>query len=204
MFKRHWFHKTKTVPAEERVHRVRRWDLAATTEKEGKDPDYTVGLLMARTGRGTTARYYIEDVVRFRGSPLEVRRSIKATGIGDTKTVKIVIPQDPGQAGKGQAQDIVAGMSGWNIRKELEARGGDKAQRAEPFAAQLEAGNVFLIEGDWNEEFIEELCAFPRGHDDQVDAAAGAFNALLHKGDGLEGVDLSLGLGSRDNPYRAT
>ena len=33
----------------------------------------------------------------------------------------------------------------------------------------------------WNQDFIEELCAFtglPGGTDDQVDAASGAFRAL--------------------------
>ena len=30
-----------------------------------------------------------------------------------------------------------------------------------------------MLRGPWNEEFIEELVAFDKGHDDQVDAAAG-------------------------------
>ena len=46
-------------------------------------------------------------------------------------------------------------------------------------AAQAEAGNVVLIEGPWNGTFLDELCAFPNGkNDDIVDAASGAFNKL--------------------------
>jgi len=56
---------------------------------------------------------------------------------------------------------------------------GAKEVRASPFAAQCEAGNVRLVQGGWCATFIEELISFPSGaHDDQVDAAAGAFNKL--------------------------
>ena len=56
---------------------------------------------------------------------------------------------------------------------------GDKQIRADPFAAQLNAGNVFLVRSPWNASFIEELRQFPSGrHDDAVDAVADAFNEL--------------------------
>ncbi len=59
---------------------------------------------------------------------------------------------------------------------------GNKENRADPFAAQCEHGFVKLVEGAWNQAFIEELCAFPSGaHDDQVDAASAAFRALLRQ-----------------------
>ena len=57
---------------------------------------------------------------------------------------------------------------------------GDKAVRAEPFAAQCEAGNVKLLRGNWNEVYIDELTSFPSGaHDDQVDASAAAFSKVI-------------------------
>jgi hypothetical protein len=31
--------------------------------------------------------------------------------------------------------------------------------------------------------FIDELCNFPSGHDDQVDAASGAFEELVSRGE---------------------
>jgi predicted phage terminase large subunit-like protein len=50
---------------------------------------------------------------------------------------------------------------------------GSKVLRAQPFAAAIEAGNVSLVQGAWNEAFLDEAWAFPAGaHDDQVDAAA--------------------------------
>jgi predicted phage terminase large subunit-like protein len=51
--------------------------------------------------------------------------------------------------------------------------------RAKPSSAQAEAGNIKLIEGQWNDDFMTELENFPEGsHDDQVDAFSGALNHL--------------------------
>jgi hypothetical protein len=48
--------------------------------------------------------------------------------------------------------------------------------------AQCEHGFVKLVAGDWNQTFVDELCAFPNGaHDDQVDAASSAFRALMRR-----------------------
>ena len=63
------------------------------------------------------------------------------------------------------------------MRSERES--GDKGTRAEPFAAPCEAGNVKLVKGEWNDAFLSEMTSFPSGaHDDQVDAASGAFREL--------------------------
>jgi phage terminase large subunit-like protein len=51
--------------------------------------------------------------------------------------------------------------------------------RADPYAAQVQAGNVALIGGAWVQPFLDEHEEFPAGKfKDQVDAAAGAFNKL--------------------------
>jgi len=46
-----------------------------------------------------------------------------------------------------------------------------------------EAQNVHPVRGAWNKDFLDEIEVFPLGkHDDQVDAAVGAFDKLtLHK-----------------------
>jgi predicted phage terminase large subunit-like protein len=54
--------------------------------------------------------------------------------------------------------------------------------RAEPFAAQVQGGNVWLIAGPWHREYLEELEQFPSGKfRDQVDASTGAFNRLVSR-----------------------
>lgn len=172
MFKRRDFTIVDAIPSEA-VRKVRRWDLAASIAKDGGDPDWTAGVKMSTDGR----KFYVEHVERFRETGAAVRRAIRNTASADGRACEIVIPQDPGQAGKDQAESIIAENAGYVIKAERET--GAKETRAEPMAAQAEAGNVCILRGDWNESFLDEMCNFPTwGHDDQFDAAAGAFNAL--------------------------
>jgi predicted phage terminase large subunit-like protein len=149
---------------------VRAWDLAASS-----DGDWTVGVLMSKDTQGV---FYIENVIRFRGTPLEVERKIMQTAQNDGRSVQIVLPQDPGQAGKSQAQTYVRRLAGYKVKAQRPT--GSKETRASAFAAQAEGRNVKMVKASWNQCFIDELELFPLGtHDDQVDAASDAFNELL-------------------------
>jgi len=173
LFKRAWFagKVVKAVPVNAR--RARAWDFAGTIKKTGNKPDWTVGIRVAYAA----GIFYVEQVVRLQETPGVVQRTVKATAQTDGTNVTIRIPQDPGQAGKAQAETYVTVLAGYPV-KSLPVTG-DKETRATPAAAQAEAGNVMLVEGPWNEAFIEELCNFPAGsHDDQVDAFADALNEL--------------------------
>lgn len=179
MFKRSWFQIVDAAPAT--GQRVRKWDLAGSDDLTSSDPDWTVGCRMLRCADGF---FWIEDITRFRESPHEVERAIQNTATQDGRFVGIHLNQDPAQAGKAQAAAYVRMLAGWNVKTELET--GSKETRATPFSAQCEAGNVRLVRGPWNEAFLDELCSFPNAaKDDQVDAAAGAFNYLA-PGTGLE------------------
>jgi len=160
------------LPRERVKIRVRAWDLAGTEKKSNKDdPDWTVGVLMSL---GRDGRTYIEDVVRFRGTPGEVKRRIKATAEADGKRVVIGIPQDPGQAGKFQVEDFASELRGWRVLSKPVT--GDKVTRFGPFSSHAEHGLVTMVRGDWNTPYLSELEAFPEGsHDDQVDATSDAF-----------------------------
>ena len=118
------------------------------------------------------------------------RRSIRDlarhTANGHTRTR---LPQDPGQAGKAQAQSHAKLLAG-HVFRSLPVSG-DKATRARPLASQAEAGNVKLLKGPWNEVFLDEIGMFPNGaHDDQVDAAADAFNELV--GTAMTGAPIAM------------
>lgn len=172
MFKKEWFAVCKAAPA--KATRVRYWDRASTKETPGKNPDWTVGVKMARDSDGLS---YVEDIIRFRGSPLEVEKAIMNTASRDGYACEVGLEQDPGQAGVADVDNLTRKLNGFNVRKYRVTR--SKELRASPLSAQCEAGNVKLINGPWIEEFLNELGTFPLGeHDDQVDAASGAFNAL--------------------------
>lgn len=153
--------------------RVRAWDLAATAALGTRDPDWTVGVLMARH----EDRFVIEDVVRLRGGPDEVEAAIVATAARDGRGVPIHLPQDPGQAGKAQVLYLTRKLAGFRV--ESKPVTGDKGTRAAPLASQANVGNVTLVRAGWNRVFLDEAAGFPdAAHDDQVDAAALAFAAL--------------------------
>lgn len=169
------------VPAEAQMRRVRRWDLASTVAVPGKDPDWTVGV---RMGADQFGRLYIDDVRRFRAGPADVEQAILATGSVDGTATRLIIPQDPGQAGKAQVKYFVTRFAPYPVESVLET--GDKADRARSLVAQVEVGNLYLLRGKWNEAFLRELAEFPNGsHDDQVDAAVGAFIALMGGADAM-------------------
>jgi len=171
MFQRGDFEIVDAVPAG--AKRCRAWDFAATRQKPGKQPDWTVGLRMAYHG----GIFYVEDVRRDRWSPADVEKNLKSTATQDGLLVRIRMPEDPGAAGKSDAATKIKLLAGYNVTAVRPT--GEKTVRAKPASAQAEAGNVKLVRGIWNETFLDEVCSFPNAqHDDQVDAFADALNEL--------------------------
>ena len=107
----------------------------------------------------------------------------------DGAEVAVWVEQEPGSGGKESAEASIRNLAGYIVHSDRVT--GDKVSRAQPFAAQCEAGNVRLLRGAWNQAYLEELCAFPLGsYADQVDASAGAFNKLSRdSGWSIEEID---------------
>jgi predicted phage terminase large subunit-like protein len=155
---------------------IRAWDKAGTYEAG----DYTAGVKM---GKSVDGRYVVLDVQRKQLDSWLRERLIRDTAESDGYSVRILIEQSGGEGGKDSAEATVMNLAGFRVK--IVKRGkstGDKENRAEPFSSQVNGGNVYLLEGDWNEDFIEELKYFPFGkYDDQVDAASDAFNGLWRR-----------------------
>ena len=148
----------------------RGWDFAATAG----GGDWTAGI---KVGKMPDGRWVVADVARFQGGSHEVKATLKATAQRDGTDCRIRLPQDPGQAGKSQAQSFVSDLAGYAVAARPVT--GEKRVRATPFSAQVNVGNVVMLRASWNEPFIDELRPFPNGaHDDQVDAVSDAFNEL--------------------------
>lgn len=176
-FRRNQIGEMLSVIPSDIIKWVRAWDLAATSEKEGGDPAYTAGVLMGKRKNG---KYVIADVINVRQSAGEVRATIKHTGnIDNSKyySVKIRLPKDPGQAGKDQAQSFIVHLAGFNVCAKAES--GSKESRAEPVAAQWQAGNIDIVIGSWNEVYFNQMESFPMSkYKDMVDATSAAFNEI--------------------------
>lgn len=173
LFKRAWFDVVPQVPPCRQI--VRAWDLAATEQTQGNDPDYTVGVKMGIADDNTA---YLMDLIRLRGSPSEVQSTVKQTAMLDGVGVSIRIEQEPGASGKTLIDHYQREvLHGFDCRPVSTT--GDKVTRANPFSAACERGGVKLLARSWVSEFLDELTAFPMvAHDDQVDAAVYAYSEL--------------------------
>jgi predicted phage terminase large subunit-like protein len=173
MFRREWVSIVDAPPAN--IKTVRYWDLAATPKTDANDPDFTVTVKMGLSADG---HIYVSHGLSMRETPLTVENSIINLASQDGRPVTVCLPQDPGQAGKSQAQSFVRKLQGFKVHTRLES--GDKITRFGPFSAQCEAGNVHFVRGSWNEEFFNALEGFPdAAHDDHADACSGAYNWLV-------------------------
>lgn len=179
-----------------------RYDMAAT---EGGG-DYTAGALFGMTKAG---QYYVLAMIRGQWSPERVQYAMNST-VKYYRTLypslKLSYPQDPGQAGKAQAQIMSREFKSFALAPQVES--GNKVTRATKFAEQVNMGNVFLVTADLPdylkratpESFGKPLCvetgwdAWHRALkfelkgikedvadqiDDQMDACAGAFNEIV-------------------------
>jgi predicted phage terminase large subunit-like protein len=161
------------IDKKEIVNIVRFWDKAAT---QGGGA-YTAGVKMARLKNNFFA---ILDVKRGQWSTDVREKIIRKTAEEDGENVMVLIEQEPGSGGKESAENTIRNLAGFRVRADRPT--GDKAQRADPFSVQVNNGNVFMVTGDWNKEYIKELSLFPNSrYKDQTDASSGAFNALATK-----------------------
>jgi len=169
-FKRDWFAIAGEVPAGARF--VRYWDKAGTAGGGA----YSAGVLLA-TADGL---FYVVDALRGQWSSAQRERIIKQTAEVDRARfgqVQIWVEQEPGSGGKESAEATIRNLVGFPVFADRVT--GSKDVRMEPLAAQAEAGNIKLIRGTWNWDWLEEMCAVPSGrYRDQADATAGAFNKL--------------------------
>lgn len=168
--------KIVTSPPESIVAICRAWDLAATEETpSNQSPDATAGVLIARLSNG---KYCVMDVEHFRLGSDDVRKKVKQCAEVDRglwpNLIRVRLPQDPGQAGKDQIKSYITMLAGHSIHAVRPT--GDKVVRADPFAAQWQANNVYVMQGHWNEKYFTELEGFPdSNHEDMVDASSDAF-----------------------------
>jgi predicted phage terminase large subunit-like protein len=174
MFKVDNFHIVDTLPSD--IHRLqimRYWDKAGT-EGAGKR---TAGVKILKL---SNKKWVILDVRKGQWAAEKRERIIKQTAEADERDCEIGIEQEPGSGGLESAQSTVRNLAGFVVHKDLPK--GDKIYRAEPFAVQVNEGNVVLLRGEWNHDFIEEHRFFPFGNfKDQVDAASAAFNLMAAK-----------------------
>lgn len=178
------------------VRWVRAWDLAATEDKKHIKPEdgpaYTAGVLIGKRKNG---RFIIADVINRRMNSSDVRATVLNTARMDKakygRKVRVRMNQDPGQAGKEQAENYIKMLSGFSVHIIPET--GSKETRAEPLSAQwigpegAEEGYVDVLLAPWTESYIGQMESFPESRfKDVVDASSTGFLELetmaIHSG----------------------
>lgn len=153
------------------VKTVRYWDKAGTAEGHGAR---TAGVKIAVTSK---EEYYVLDVVVGRWIASDREATIKKTAQRDGYNVIVMVEQEPGSSGKESAMGTIKRLAGYVVKADRPT--GDKVTRAQPWASQVNSGNVFLLRGAWNDDFVSEHTYFPNANvKDIVDACSGAFAEL--------------------------
>lgn len=154
---------------------IRFWDKAGTKNAGA----YCVGVKMAEDTQG---RIWVLDVRRGQWDSFTVESNIKQTATIDGTIVEVGIEQEPGSGGKFSAEYTIKNLRGFKVFAERPT--GDKAERAKPYSAQVNGGNVYMVRAAWNDSYLNELKFFSvenSNYKDQVDASSGAFNKLTRK-----------------------
>lgn len=175
LLKREWLRIIKAAPPAN-AWRVRYWDKASGT---GQTAKRTAGVLLSISPEG---RVLIEDVVCGKWSTTERRAIMLQTTQLDAgrfnNGVLTYIEQEPGSSGKDSVQDEIRLLAGHAVFADRPS--GDKDTRLMPFVAQAGGQNVALLDGLWNQDYIDEMVAVPSGYyRDQADATAGGYNRCV-------------------------
>lgn len=155
---------------------VRGWDLAASTKPDSKR---TAGVKMSKDDAG---RFYIRHVKLGKWNPDDRNAEMKSMARRDGFGIRQLIEMEGGSSGIDQELAITRLLAG-HVTEFIKVTG-DKAVRADSFAAHCNAGNVSIVDdGTWDyEEYLLELQSFPNGtYKDQVDASSLSFNWLTQR-----------------------
>lgn len=173
-FQRSWFKDKVKDRAPRCTSYVRYWDKAASTKG-----NWSAGVLMGVLDGDV----FIIDVERKRLEPGPRDAWIRGVAVADKAMYGEVTiwGEHAGNEHKETAANFVKNLIGFVANTEGTGNK-SKSTRAYPFAKYCQAGNVYLVRGDWNEAFLDELSDFKpevdNQQDDQVDAASGAFGKL--------------------------
>jgi predicted phage terminase large subunit-like protein len=185
MFQRANFKSVDQAPAE--CIRFRYWDKASTPG----DGCFSAGALVAKDRLG---RIFIEHIIRGQWSPAQRNEVMKQIAEQDFRryngTVTTYIEREGAGSGGEINTQLITMLGKYPVYSDscmistrlvdgVKLPGDAKIRRAMPLAGQVENGNVYIVQGDFVPDFLDEACMFPEYvFADQVDAVAACYNKL--------------------------
>lgn len=190
MFQRAKFKLVEEAPLD--CQRIRYWDKASTPN----DGCFSAGGLIARARNG---QLYIEHMIRGQWSASERNEIMMQIAEADYQkyggTVQTFIEQEGAGSGKEINDQMMimlgkypvytdnASTSAVKVVNGVRLPGDAKIRRSMPLSAQVENGNVSIVAGRWNMDFLDEICLYPEYRfTDQVDAVSAGYNKLMSFG----------------------
>lgn len=175
MFKRDWFTVVDRGPGAAVWARIRAWDKAATAGGGARSAS-------VKMSWGTDDYIYVENVTSAQLASAEREDEMIEIGLEDYQNDGAFLiwhPQDPGSAGLDSAMATNDRMANAGLVATFDQVTGSKELNAGQFASKAKGGRVRLVRGAWNDAYLDELAAFPKGRfKDQVDASGSGFNNL--------------------------
>jgi predicted phage terminase large subunit-like protein len=160
---------------------VRFWDLAGTSREDaGKDSCSTSGLLMGQIG----VNFYIMDLQVGQWKAGEIINTIKGCAAKDGTRTLIRWEQEGGGSAKIVEDDFREELLSQNVLYDCDGVKpyGGKLQRALAPATQAQLGHVYLIRGEWNQQFLNAVQSFDGTFkatvNDIIDSLSGAYYVL--------------------------
>lgn len=177
-----WFNIVEPEAVPNTGIECRYFDTAATLkEVASADPDFTAGVKIRMVGN----RIYVMDVFNRRVAPAQFYNAIYSVIRQDAeaayqKGIRYMArwEEEPGSASKRESHTITSNLQGIDAR--AVRKHASKLTEWMPLAAQAEQGNVYVVNGSWNNVFITQMHGVPDlPHDDIADAASGAYNQIV-------------------------
>jgi predicted phage terminase large subunit-like protein len=173
LFKKDCFGFYDVLPADAQLFMS--WDLRFG-KSQAKTSSFVVGDLWARCG----AKFYLVAQVRDRWSYAESKNQVIAMAKRYPTAAPILVEQKA--AGEPLEADLEYTVPGI----QLYLPRGDKYQRAERVVPYVNAGDIMLPREPWVAEWLEEICAFPKGaDDDRVDTFSQAISYWLDQDESI-------------------
>tara|TARA_Y100000593_G_scaffold41303_1_gene79289 strand:+ start:1715 stop:3289 length:1575 start_codon:yes stop_codon:yes gene_type:complete len=188
MFDRSWFKIVRRGDHPKVIRWVRSWDFAGRKEqRKGKQPDFNASGWVGITACNS---FVIDDVTNLRLTPAETEDLVKEKWQRDRaiEDHEVLFQVGGGDAGFHVAHTYRRHVIPDARLVELKLTG-DKITRAEPFSAAAEQGRVYVIDGPWNQAFLDQCQDFPAvAYDDMVDAVSAGVLYLSQAGSDARAV----------------
>lgn len=191
---------------------VRVWDLAATAEEDATSANsFSAGVKLGICPRG---RLIVGHAQIGRWGSADVEEIVLAiAGANNPRThkpaqhddvdhidgrrVPVRFCREHAGAGKALGEHFVRLLMGWDVAAKVET--GDKTTRLQPFVAQAQAGNVYLVRGPWNNSYRAHMLSLTidskgrlTGPTDAGDATARGLEELTGNADGAQLLEAAI------------